>query len=118
MHRELFHVGASITRRQPAADPAVPVTGSKVTVILDGRSLTFTLPRDGDSVLDETLRARPDAPYACKNAVCGTCRAKVVEGKVEMDSNYALEPDELARGYVLTCQAHPVTDQLTLDFDQ
>ena len=94
------------------------MTGSKVTVILDGRSLTFTLPRDGDSVLDETLRARSDAPYACKNAVCGTCRAKVVEGKVEMDSNYALEPDELARGYVLTCQSHPVTDRVTVDFDQ
>ena len=118
VHRELFHVGAPTARRRPVADPAVPVTGSKVTVILDGRSLTFTLPRDGDSVLDETLRARSDAPYACKNAVCGTCRAKVVEGKVEMDSNYALEADEIARGYVLTCQAHPVTDRLTVDFDQ
>jgi len=118
VHRELFHVGAPVTRRRPVADPASPATGSKVTVILDGRSLTFTLPRDGDSVLDETLRARSDAPYACKNAVCGTCRAKVVEGKVEMDSNYALEPDEIARGYVLTCQAHPTTDTLTVDFDQ
>jgi ring-1,2-phenylacetyl-CoA epoxidase subunit PaaE len=118
VHRELFHVGAPIARRRPVADAAVPVMGSKVTVILDGRSLKFTLPRDGDSVLDETLRARSDAPYACKNAVCGTCRAKVVEGKVEMDSNYALEADEIARGYVLTCQAHPVTDRLTVDFDQ
>ena len=77
VHRELFHVGAPITRRRPAADPGTPVTGSAVTVILDGRSLTLTLPRDGDSILDETLRARSDAPYACKNAVCGTCRAKV-----------------------------------------
>jgi ring-1,2-phenylacetyl-CoA epoxidase subunit PaaE len=118
VHRELFHVGAPVTRRRPTTDPGTPVTGAKVTVILDGRSLTFTLPRDGDSVLDETLRARSDAPYACKNAVCGTCRAKVVEGKVEMDSNYALEPDEVARGYVLTCQAHPVTDLVTVDFDQ
>jgi ring-1,2-phenylacetyl-CoA epoxidase subunit PaaE len=118
VHRELFHVGAPITRRRPAVEPGAPVTGAKVTVILDGRSLTFTLPRDGDSVLDETLRARSDAPYACKNAVCGTCRAKVVVGKVEMDSNYALEPDEIARGYVLTCQAHPITDTVTVDFDQ
>ncbi len=118
VHRELFHVGAPVTRRRPVTDPGTAVTGSKVTVILDGRSLTFTLPRDGDSVLDETLRARSDAPYACKNAVCGTCRAKVIEGKVEMDSNYALEPDEIARGYVLTCQSHPVTDQVTVDFDQ
>jgi ring-1,2-phenylacetyl-CoA epoxidase subunit PaaE len=118
VHRELFHVGASVARRRPSADPQAPVTGSQVTIILDGRSLTFTLPRDGDSVLEETLRVRSDAPYACKNAVCGTCRAKVIEGKVEMDSNYALEPDEIARGYVLTCQSHPVTDQVTVDFDQ
>ncbi len=118
VHRELFHVGAPISRRRPAADPGTPVTGSAVTVILDGRSMTVTLPRDGDSILDETLRARSDAPYACKNAVCGTCRAKVIEGKVEMDSNYALEPDEIARGYVLTCQSHPVTDAVTVDFDQ
>jgi len=118
VHRELFHVGAPITRRRPVAAPGTPVTGSKVTVVLDGRSLTFTLPRDGNSVLDETLRARSDAPYACKNAVCGTCRAKVLVGKVEMDSNYALEPDEVARGYVLTCQAHPVTAEVTVDYDR
>jgi len=117
VHRELFHVGAPVTSR-PAADPATPITGSEVTVILDGRSLSFTLPRDGQSVLDQTILARSDAPYACKNAVCGTCRAKVVEGKVEMDSNYALEPDEIARGYVLTCQSHPVTDRVTVDYDQ
>jgi len=118
VHRELFHVGAPVTRRRPATVPGAPLTGSAVTVILDGRSLTITLPRDGDSVLDATLRVRSDTPYACKNAVCGTCRAKVVQGKVEMDSNYALEPGEIARGYVLTCQAHPVTDAVTVDFDQ
>lgn len=118
VHRELFHVGATVPRRRPTVDPGTRAAGAKVTVILDGRSMTFALPRDGDSVLDETLRVRSGAPYACKNAVCGTCRARVVEGKVEMDSNYALEPDEVARGYVLTCQAHPTTDQVTVDFDQ
>lgn len=118
VHRELFHVGAPVTRRRSVADPDTRVGGSDVTVILDGRSLTFILPREGDSILDETLRARSDAPYACKNAVCGTCRARVIEGKVEMDSNYALEPDEIARGVVLTCQSHPVTDRVIVDFDQ
>ena len=78
----------------------------------------MTLPPDGDSILDATLQVRSDAPFACKNAVCGTCRARVTEGKVEMDGNYALEPDELARGFVLTCQAHPVTDRVVVDFDQ
>jgi ring-1,2-phenylacetyl-CoA epoxidase subunit PaaE len=60
---------------------------------------------------------RPDAPYACKNGMCGTCRAKVIEGAVEMDHNYALEDDELAAGFVLACQSHPRSDRVTLDFD-
>ena len=117
VHRELFHVGGPAVRRRPTA-AAGPTAGSEVTVLLDGRSLTFTLPRDGDSILDETLRVRPDAPFACKNAVCGTCRARVLQGEVEMDSNYALEPEEIARGYVLSCQSHPVTDRVVVDFDQ
>ncbi|MEP6562383.1 MAG: 1,2-phenylacetyl-CoA epoxidase subunit PaaE [Nakamurella sp.] len=118
VHRELFHLGVPLPRRPPIVDPGTPVAGSNVTVILDGRSLSFTLPADGDSILDATLRARSDAPYACKNAVCGTCRARVVEGRVEMDSNYALEPDEVSRGFVLTCQSHPVTDRVVVDFDR
>ncbi len=118
VHRELFHVGPQIPRRRSVVDTGAPVAGSTVTVILDGRSLTFTLPRDGDSILDQTLRVRSDAPYACKNAVCGTCRGQVIEGTVEMDSNYALEPDEIRRGFVLTCQAHPVTDRVVVDYDQ
>jgi ring-1,2-phenylacetyl-CoA epoxidase subunit PaaE len=89
-----------------------------VTVVLDGRSIDLTVPRDGDCILDATLRVRSDAPFACKNAVCGTCRARVTEGRVEMDANYALEPDELRRGFILTCQAHPVTDRVVVDFDR
>ena len=112
VHRELFHVGAPITRRRPAADPGNPGDGIQGHRHPGRPVADLHAAPDGDSVLDETLRARSDAPYACKNAVCGTCRAKVVEGKVEMDSNYALEPDEIARGYVLTCQAHPVTDRV------
>ena len=116
VHRELFHVGA-VPRRRTAA-PEVPVSGASVTVILDGRSVDLTVPADGDSILDATLQVRSDAPFACKNAVCGTCRARVMQGRVEMDANYALEPDEVARGFVLTCQSHPVTDRVIVDFDQ
>ncbi len=116
LHRELFHVGTLPRRRVVPAD--VPATGARVTVVMDGRSIDLAVPPDGDSILDATLRVRSDAPFACKNAVCGTCRARVTEGKVEMDGNYALEPDEVARGYVLTCQAHPVTDRVVVDFDQ
>ena len=71
---------------------------------------------DTETVLDAVLARRPDAPYACKGGVCGTCRARVVEGAVEMDVNYALEPDELAAGVVLTCQSRPTTDVLRLEF--
>lgn len=117
VHRELFHVGASPAPRRPRT-PADPGTGAEVTVLLDGRSTTFRLPRDGAPVLDAVLEVRPDAPFACTNGVCGTCRARVVEGEVEMDQNYALEPEELERGVILTCQAHPVGDRLVVDYDR
>ncbi|MCU1431077.1 MAG: phenylacetate-CoA oxygenase/reductase, PaaK subunit [Actinotalea sp.] len=116
VHRELFHVGTPPPRR--ARVEPEPTGGAHVTVLLDGRSVSYRLPRDGVSVLTATLALRPDAPFACTNGVCGTCRARVVEGAVEMDDNYALEPEELAGGMVLTCQSHPVTDRLTVDYDQ
>lgn len=117
VHRELFHVEDAPPRRRPPV-AAEPQDGAEVSVVLDGRTTTFRLPRDGASVLDATLARRPDAPFACTNGVCGTCRARVLEGAVEMDHNYALEPDELARGVVLTCQSHPVTDRLVVDYDR
>jgi ring-1,2-phenylacetyl-CoA epoxidase subunit PaaE len=67
-------------------------------------------------VLDAVLAVRADAPYACKGGVCGTCRARCVSGSVEMDVNYALEPDELAAGVVLTCQSHPTSDEVRLEY--
>jgi ring-1,2-phenylacetyl-CoA epoxidase subunit PaaE len=72
---------------------------------------------DGGSILDAVLRARPDAPYACKGGVCGTCRCRIVEGEVAMDHTYALEEDEIASGVVLACQAHPRSERIVLDFD-
>jgi ring-1,2-phenylacetyl-CoA epoxidase subunit PaaE len=120
IHRELFFVGPppAASSRAPAASAAESEAGAEVTVMLDGRSQTFVLPEDGASILDATLRYRADAPFACKNGVCGTCRAKVVQGQVRMDANYALEPAELAAGYVLACQSHPAADRVVLDFDQ
>ena len=120
IHRELFFVGPppAAGDRIPAAAEPEPSTGASVTVMLDGRSQSFVLPEDGASILDATLRYRADAPFACKNGVCGTCRAKVVEGKVRMDANYALEPAEVDAGYALACQSHPAADRVVLDFDQ
>ena len=116
VHRELFTaVGAPVRPRPPTPGPT---TGSTVSVVLDGRTSTFTLAPDGEPVLTAALRVRSDAPWACRGGVCGTCRARVVEGRAEMDANYALEPADVAAGFVLTCQAHPVTPTLVLDFDQ
>jgi ring-1,2-phenylacetyl-CoA epoxidase subunit PaaE len=94
------------------------VTGetSAVTIRLDGRTTTAPMPRDVP-ILDGAARSRTDLPFACKGGVCGTCRARVVEGEVAMRRNYALDEDEVERGFVLTCQSHPVSDVVTVDFD-
>jgi len=90
---------------------------SKVTIRLDGTTFELDLAYNGDSILDAALKHGADLPYACKGGVCCTCRAKVTNGKVDMEVNYALEPDEVAKGYVLTCQSHPRTEEVFVDFD-
>jgi ring-1,2-phenylacetyl-CoA epoxidase subunit PaaE len=114
VHTELFHVEES----PPAPHDGRPEeTGeTEVTILLDGRASTFPMRRD-ERVLHAALRVRPELPYACQGGVCSTCRAKLVEGEVAMARNYALEPDEVAAGYVLTCQSSPLTDRLTVDYD-
>jgi ring-1,2-phenylacetyl-CoA epoxidase subunit PaaE len=114
VHTELFHADAPPPR--PPRPSGQAVDTSTVSAELHGRTTTLTVERDGEAVLDALLAVRPDAPYACKGGVCGTCRARVVSGAVEMDVNYALEPDEIAAGVVLTCQAHPTTDEVRLTF--
>ncbi|MBT2538258.1 1,2-phenylacetyl-CoA epoxidase subunit PaaE [Arthrobacter sp. ISL-69] len=90
----------------------------KITFKLDGLEGKVASPTHArESILNAALRVRPDVPFACAGGVCGTCRAKVVTGKVTMDENYALEQDELDKGYVLTCQSHPTTPEVTVDFD-
>ncbi|MFT4560881.1 MAG: ring-1,2-phenylacetyl-CoA epoxidase subunit PaaE [Gammaproteobacteria bacterium] len=88
-----------------------------VTVKSDGRETEFELSADGENILDAAMHAGLDLPYACKGGVCATCKAKLESGQVEMDLNHALEPDELASGYVLSCQAHPVSDTVVINFD-
>jgi len=117
IHRELFHADAAPPKPPPRGDVAAD-TGTDVTVVLDGRGTSFTLAPGTVPVLDAALRLRGDAPFACKNGVCGTCRAKLVEGTVDMAQNFALEEDELDNGYVLACQSYPTSDRVVLDFDQ
>ena len=90
----------------------------QVEVVLDGRHRTFTMPKNGISVVDAGLKAGIDMPYACKGGVCSTCRAQVLSGEVDMDNNFALEDYEVARGFVLCCQSFPVSNKLVIDFDQ
>ena len=120
VHHEVFHVDApgepTGTRAPVKAEPGAPPE-AVVTVNLDGRSTVIEMPSRDETILAATLRARPDAPYSCTGGVCGTCRARVVDGEVRMERNYALEPEEVAAGIVLACQAHPVTDAVSLDYD-
>ncbi len=115
IHRELFYVEEEPPAQEHHEEPVL-AGGSEVTVILDGRATTTTVPR-GTPVLDGAQRARPDLPFACKGGVCGTCRARLRSGEVRMRRNFALEQAELDAGYVLTCQSLPVSDELTVDYD-
>jgi ring-1,2-phenylacetyl-CoA epoxidase subunit PaaE len=116
VHQELFYVDDLPPEPVRGDDQVVEGPSSAVTVVLDGRTTTLALPR-GVPVLDSAQKIRADLPFACKGGVCGTCRARVTDGEVAMRRNYALEPAEVAAGYVLTCQSEPVTDEVTIDFD-
>ena len=116
IHLELFFVEDTPPAQVRHAEAAVEGEASDVTIVLDGRSTTVSLPRDV-TVLDGAQRSRPDLPFACKGGVCGTCRAKVTDGKVDMRRNFALEQAEVDAGFVLTCQSLPCSDAVTVDFD-
>lgn len=91
---------------------------SQLTVIIDGKGTKLQLARGGESILDATLKVRQDLPFSCKVGVCASCKAKVIDGEVSMDLNYSLSDEEVAQGFVLCCQSHPISDSVTLDFDQ
>ncbi len=98
---------------------AAPGSGlCEVEVVLDGTRRSFTMAKSQDSLIDAGLKAGLELPYSCKGGVCSTCRAKVTEGEVDMDINFALEDYEVARGFVLCCQSYPVTDRLVINFDE
>lgn len=92
--------------------------GCKVTVIHNGLTREFSMPKNQSSVLDAALEQGIELPYSCKGGVCGTCRCKLIQGEVDMDANYSLEDYEVVRGFVLTCQSFPITDTLLIDLDQ
>ncbi len=115
IHFELFSsAGSSVARRDISN---VPKIESSISIKLDGITHHFPLSSDGDTILDAALKGGLDLPFACKGGVCCTCRAKLIEGTAEMEVNYALEAEEVAAGYILTCQSHPTSSKLVVDFD-
>lgn len=119
IHQELFYVDDVPPEpvRGDDEDRGFDGPSSAVTVVLDGRSSQLSLPRDVP-VLDAAQKSRPDLPFACKGGVCGTCRAKITSGEVRMRRNFALEQSEVDEGFALTCQSLPVTDEVTVDYDE
>lgn len=123
IHYELFANSSDDSRTiLEKAQQRIAVYGeeksSRVTVILDGRSVDFDLAAVGENILDAGLHNGLELPYACKAGVCSTCKAKLVKGRVDMDITHGLEPQEVELGYILTCQAHPLSEQVVVDFDQ
>jgi ring-1,2-phenylacetyl-CoA epoxidase subunit PaaE len=118
IHFELFTtpLRKDASYKPPAASEAKKET-SNITVKLDGRSFDFNLDYDSNNILDAALAEGADLPYSCKGGVCTTCRAKLIEGKIEMEVNYGLEADEVAAGFILTCQSHPRSEKVMVDFD-
>ena len=118
---ELFTTGRPDRPEGNAGRPVVEDESQdtyKITFTLDGLTGDVASPTHArESILNAALRVRPDVPFACAGGVCGTCRAKLITGTVTMDENYALEQDELDKGYVLTCQSHPTSEEVTVDFD-
>lgn len=120
IHFELFStkgLKSSFAERKPQNETDESHK-SEISVQMDGDIFEFTVAYSGDNLLDAAIAHGADLPYSCKGGVCSTCKAKITEGKVEMDLNYALEPYELDAGYVLLCQSHPRSAKVFIDFDQ
>jgi len=122
IHYELFASSAedarAVVEKHHARALEYAGKTSDVTVIMDGRASQFELSADGENVLDAGLNHGVDLPYSCKGGVCSTCKAKLIEGQVDMDITHGLEPGEQEAGFILTCQAHPISDKVVVDFDQ
>ncbi|MBX2893341.1 MAG: phenylacetate-CoA oxygenase/reductase subunit PaaK [Saprospiraceae bacterium] len=117
IHFELFTTSGARKKQSATTTAQTDAFDASVTVIQDGTQFDFMLTSDGSTLLDAAMRAGADLPFSCKGGVCSTCKAKVLEGEVEMEINYGLEADEVEAGYVLTCQSHPKTKRVVVSFD-
>jgi ring-1,2-phenylacetyl-CoA epoxidase subunit PaaE len=117
IHSERFHVEGTPARTASVAPVPKRDGAAEITIRLDGLTRHFTMPFDGAAIIDAGTARGLNLPFSCKGGMCSTCRAKLVEGEVEMRLNYALTPKEVADGYVLTCQSHPLSERVVLDYD-
>jgi len=117
IHIEYFSAVADAVAKAEGNVATGAAVNSEITVIQYGFETKMTLNTEGLSILDAAIEAGVDAPFSCKGAVCCTCRAKVLEGKVKMDANFALTDAEVEEGFILTCQSHPLTEKVIVDFD-
>ncbi|MGA0614906.1 1,2-phenylacetyl-CoA epoxidase subunit PaaE [Paracoccus sp. KR1-242] len=104
--------------RAVSRDAIAPGAGTEATVTLDGATRSFTMARQGETILEAAIANKMDAPYSCKAGVCSTCRCKVIEGEVEMAVNHALEDYEVRAGYVLSCQSYPLSERVVVTYDE
>ncbi|WP_336514982.1 1,2-phenylacetyl-CoA epoxidase subunit PaaE [Pollutibacter soli] len=119
VHFELFTTPGEqqLTSKKDSSSVSTSGEQAKVTIMLDGKASSFTLNYYGDSILNAALHQGMDLPYACKGGICSSCKAKLLIGEVEMEANYALGKDELTQGFILTCQSHPRSPDLFINFD-
>jgi ring-1,2-phenylacetyl-CoA epoxidase subunit PaaE len=118
IHFELFTTPTKKHTQIYKAVEEAKAEGSEITVKIDGRSFDFTLGYNEETILDAGLAQGADLPFACKGGVCCTCKAKLLEGEVEMEANYGLEKSEVKEGFILTCQSHPRSEKVVVDYDQ
>ncbi len=120
IHIERFGLppGEGATGAAAAAVQAGDATTARITIVRDGLTRVVPYSQQDGNLLAAAARAGLEVPYSCKSGVCATCRAKLLQGQVRMERNFALEKDELAAGFILTCQAHPTTEEVVISFDQ
>ena len=115
VHFELFNTsGVAAKKKKRKVDNSKM---SQIHIVEGGKTIQFSIPQGSDNILDAGMKQNMDLPFACKGGVCCTCRAKLIEGNVEMEVNYALEPDEVEAGFILTCQAVPLSEKVVVNFD-
>ncbi len=122
IHFELFSTSVEdariVAQKHRARAKQHAGKSSEMQIVHAGREYRFTLPQDGENVLDAGIRHGADLPYSCKSGICATCKCRLLAGDVTMDVNHGLDPELLKQGYVLSCQSHPVSKTVLLDFDQ